>query len=482
MKIQWFCENIFANSGYSDEARVMIRGLKNQGVEVKVVGKNKRPGPSEFDFQNDSDPNIPIVFHSFRHGSYQQNPEQYSITRTMLEVSRIPLSWVYRFNRLNEIWIPNHFCFDLFRKSGVSPEKMFVISSPVDLKIPDPDSLYRLETNKKFVLLSLFNYNARYRKGLDVLLKAYIETFKSNDDICLVLKTNTTLTTIKNEFNLPEEIPEVRVLNEVLTEKELYSLYRRADCFILPSRGEGIGRPLLAVMQVGTPIITTGWGGQCEFLNSQNSYLIKFKLVDIESDHYLRYPGFFGSQWAEPDIEDLKANLLTLYQRYADALIKASRARVDAVKWNVEKTSQSIMDRLNHRLPSFFKLAEKPNLFERLFPLYYPRLQHSDDVFTLSQQDFNKKIKSVAVYGASAVRGRVVDFLHRIMRIPDIVLIESGVQQAKYRHFTRVELSRFSKRKTPVDIIVIAVKLKDLRTHFFRLLNQIDSIPVYYFD
>ena len=38
------------------------------------------------------------------------------------------------------------------------------------------------------------------------------------------------------------------------------SLYKSADCFVLPSRGEGWGRPQVEAMAMGLPLIgTTFW-------------------------------------------------------------------------------------------------------------------------------------------------------------------------------------------------------------------------------
>ena len=460
----------------------MIRGLLNHGLEIKVMGKKGGPEVSEFCFQDTNNPLIPIVFHTFRHGSYRPKSDQYSITRTMLEVTRIPQNWVHRFKKLNEIWVPNDFCFKSFRNSGVNPEKIFVISSPTDSPIAVSGPLYSLESKKKFVMLSLFHYDARYRKGLDILLKAYIESFTSQDDICLVLKTNSTFSEIKNEFNIPDQTPEILVLNKVLDETELDSLYRRVDCFVLPSRGEGIGRPFLRVMQAGTPIVTTGWGGQCEFLNRSNSYLIEYKIVDVQAQHYLRYPGFFGSQWAEPDVCHLKSVLKKLYRKYGHALIKAERAKLDVEPFNDDRTSRSVMDRLENPLSLTPDIVEKSQIFYRLFPLYYPGIRGGSDVFELNRLDFKKEIKSIAVYGAEKHLNRAIDFLYRQSGFRNIVVIPADERRVPYRQLTNCELRHFSGSRAAADIIILAVKLSDLKTRFFRVISQIDTCPIYFFD
>jgi glycosyltransferase involved in cell wall biosynthesis len=46
----------------------------------------------------------------------------------------------------------------------------------------------------------------------------------------------------------------------------LARLYRAADAFVLPTRGEGWGRPLLEAMVMGVPVIATNWSGHTEFM------------------------------------------------------------------------------------------------------------------------------------------------------------------------------------------------------------------------
>lgn len=47
------------------------------------------------------------------------------------------------------------------------------------------------------------------------------------------------------------------VLPEGLPNEQMPSLYRAADVFVLPSRGEGWGRPHVEAMACGIPIIAT---------------------------------------------------------------------------------------------------------------------------------------------------------------------------------------------------------------------------------
>ena len=54
--------------------------------------------------------------------------------------------------------------------------------------------------------------------------------------------------------------------------QELPSLYAAADAFVLPSRGEGWGRPVMEAMAMGLPTIATNWSGTTAFLGEATGY------------------------------------------------------------------------------------------------------------------------------------------------------------------------------------------------------------------
>ena len=52
-----------------------------------------------------------------------------------------------------------------------------------------------------------------------------------------------------------------RLFSQDLALKDLPKLYKAADAFVLPSRGEGWGRPHVEAMAMGLPVIATNWSG-----------------------------------------------------------------------------------------------------------------------------------------------------------------------------------------------------------------------------
>ena len=65
------------------------------------------------------------------------------------------------------------------------------------------------------------------------------------------------------------------------------SLYRSVDCFVLCSRGEGLGMQYLEAMASGVPVISCDWGAQMDYLNYKNAFLVKSELKTIDDPNYI---------------------------------------------------------------------------------------------------------------------------------------------------------------------------------------------------
>lgn len=56
-------------------------------------------------------------------------------------------------------------------------------------------------------------------------------------------------------------LPRLYVVSSHLSDAEFPRWYAAADAFVLPSRGEGWGRPHVEAMSMGLPVIATNWSG-----------------------------------------------------------------------------------------------------------------------------------------------------------------------------------------------------------------------------
>jgi glycosyltransferase involved in cell wall biosynthesis len=204
-----------------------------------------------------------------------------------------------------------------------------------------PENLpFNIPGTRSFNFLSVFQWTQR--KGPDVLLKAFIREFKEDEDVALILRCYgrtgpdsdllpELLHFIERELHVPlEKTPPILLIPGLIPNRDLPRLYTSADCFVLPSRGEGWGRPYVEALCSEMPVIATRWGGQLDFLHDANSYLIDCKLAPTPSDTDVEI--FAGHQWAEPDVDHLRSLMRHVFTHRTEAKEKARLGRKEMVE------------------------------------------------------------------------------------------------------------------------------------------------------
>ena len=340
-----------------------------------------------------------------------------NIARAINETDSLPKESVEKFNKFDEIWVSYDFNMETFSNSGVDYRKLFKIPGTIDLDLFDPDKLLPLDIpaiKDKFVFLSIFDF--QYRKGLNVLLKGFIEEFMNCDDVVLLLKIHTgvsdlTLNDVKNKiYSIIEKdykgckVPKIEFLDMFLNSKDYPRLYKTACCYVMPSRGEGWGRSHMEAMAMELPVIGTRCSGNIEFMTDEKFFLIDCKVTDINEDIY-EYSIFKEQKWAEPDLEHFKKLLRYVYDNYEQAKVKGKIARKDIKrKYSYDKISSLIIHRIKHLLKSrkekkwkiYFEGNDKNNINIEFFK----SLIYSDNIiFSWLNKAYGKQIpKSLVQY------------------------------------------------------------------------------------
>ncbi|KAI9995687.1 hypothetical protein PInf_012755 [Phytophthora infestans] len=271
----------------------------------------------------------------------------YKVGRTMFETDRVPKGWPDRMNKMDEIWVPTKFQEKIFVDGGVDQVYDLASETAFDL------------TEKTTVYLSIFKWEER--KAWRVLLKAYFQAFTASDDVVLVLLTNgyhTTSSSADDFMNVIEEfaleavgkklleLPHIHVLPPHIPQEDMPALYKAANAFVLPSRGEGWGRPHVEAMAMERPVIATFWSGTTEYMTEENSYPLNIDgLIEIKEG------AFKGHMWADPSVKHLKELLLRIKEHPKEAVAKGKQARKDMVdKYSPEIIGEIVLGHISRIL------------------------------------------------------------------------------------------------------------------------------------
>lgn len=269
------------------------------------------------------------------------------LARVMWDADKLPAGWSEVCGLLDEVWVPSEFNREVFAASGVDGQKLKVMPPGIDTRRFHPKvEPLPIPQKRGFNFLSVLEWSQR--KAPDILLRAFLAEFKADEDVALILKAGSPpnlrvdvmprlVAFVEREAGLPlEKAPAIIVVQEPLPYCEMPRLYRAADAFVLPSRGEAYGRSYMEALASECPVIASRWSGQLDFLNDQNSYFVECKTVPVPADVDVEL--YAGRHWAEPDVEQLRHLLRHVFTHRAEARALAARGRRDLVTgwdWDV---------------------------------------------------------------------------------------------------------------------------------------------------
>lgn len=227
---------------------------------------------------------------------------KYNIGFWAWELENFPEESNVFFNLFNEIWVPSNFCTEAISK--VSPVPVLKFMHSIEIETPGlTRSDFNLPENR-FIFLTMFDYySSIHRKNPIGAVEAYEKAFgKNHSSTLLVIKSS-----LSNEF--PREKKQlldrignnssIILVEEVMERERLFGLMNCCDSFVSLHRSEGFGLTMAEAMYLGKPVIATGYSANTEFMNLNNSFLVKYNLIKTGNLYY------FSTEddiWADPDL------------------------------------------------------------------------------------------------------------------------------------------------------------------------------------
>jgi len=352
--VTWLA-GIYTTEGYAEEARAYLRALEAAGAEPRVADL---PFKARMAQLTDAEmrmlvcqqqrlvrePHRPtvIVQHyqpTATSAKLETNASVHAF-RTMFETDGVPSRWMPYLMSVDEIWVPTQFNVRTFSNAGIPPERLRVLHQTIDFDLFDPDrpSLTPMRLNgvgdSTTVFLSTFAFDER--KGWRQLLTAWARAFTALDDVRLVLKAGVfrnegeaqkRVQAFLDDNNLTDVAP-IEIIDRGLTAEEMVSLYAAADAFVLPTRGEGWGRPIMEALAMRLPTIASNWSAQLEFMDPDHCWLIPGRLVAVDGDLRLWQDcGKAGHRWFEADVDAIRDAMRDIAADPAAARVKAAPHR-----------------------------------------------------------------------------------------------------------------------------------------------------------
>lgn len=328
------------HTGYGKLEIGLINGLQSIGVEVHPHG------PLTWDavrLMKDTDraalvARLPLPCPTIITG-LPQNGEQVSGERWfygMSESTQVSDYWVEDLNRLyTGVFVPCPELVTIYQKCGVTIP-VYDVGMGNDYHLPPARlGFKRWDGKGEFIFLS-YSYGDM-RKGAHLAMLAFKQLFHDQPNMKLWIKARGA----RQSWLAGCQDEQITVYHDAMTEDEWLRLLRQAHCFVFPSYGEGYGLPPREATLAGTPTIATQWLGLHDI--DQWGYAVKVgRMLPAQFDTY-EANGENG-QWAEPDTEALKRQMLSVVADYNRATYKAYKGRQYLLKQTWAKTAITMME------------------------------------------------------------------------------------------------------------------------------------------
>jgi glycosyltransferase involved in cell wall biosynthesis len=224
--------------------------------------------------------------------------------------------------------------------TSILTKKLKLIPHSVDLKKFYP----KHQDREKFKFLCNKGLrNLEDRGGIQYVIKAYLEEFTKDDNVELRIKINPAygvpnLLLMFPELKKPGH-PQITYIFENIPYDKLVEFYNSGDVLVAPSRSEAFGIPMIEAMACGKPVITSNFGGQTDFCNDKNSWLIDGELTEVTWE-----VPYEGINWLTPNIQKLKKCMRMAYINRELTSGKGHEAFKTAKEYTWNNTAQKIKE------------------------------------------------------------------------------------------------------------------------------------------
>ncbi len=222
-----------------------------------------------------------------------------------IESTRVSPDWIEKSNMMDKvIVVSEHAKYGFDNTSYIKTHNQTGQQHEISNKTPIEVVGYPVRDYKPAAINVDFKHDFNYllmaqwgpRKNLENTIRWFIEE-NYDEEVGLVVKTSIRNGSIGDRSATHERLKRlideyddrtcaVYLIHGTMEPEEITALYKhpKIKAFIGLSHGEGFGLPLFEAAYNSVPVITTGWGGQCDFLYMDEKGKRKPMFADVSFD------------------------------------------------------------------------------------------------------------------------------------------------------------------------------------------------------
>lgn len=226
------------------------------------------------------------------------------------EFDRIPAEWASIFEQASLVMTQSSFCKRLFEEGTNGAVEPHVVPYIIPPHFSPRGPVKRFFPRDVLVFGSVFEWVPRKVPGLTIT--AFLEEFDKDEPVRLLLRAShpsgADVAALVDDISHGDE--RVVVLPESIP--DLAAFYRGLDSYTAVTAGEGYSQTLAEAMACGTPAIASRHGGNLDFMNDGNSYL-----VDVEGWSHAFTRDGEEFRWRLPRVSSIRSRLRQVHEAWA---------------------------------------------------------------------------------------------------------------------------------------------------------------------
>lgn len=310
------------NFGIAEATRLNAAAMENAGIKVNRISYSSDTlEKTKSDTPSDALINIFHINSNVTHEFFSKNQDinlagHYNIVYWAWEFPEVSDKTVEFLNIFDELWVPSDFCVNIFTKYTGIPVMRF--SHPIQKLAPSDEfnfEEYNIKPGSKVYITIFDSLSTTIRKNPEATIEAFINVFKDDPESVLIVKTHN-LERSKDAQKVVEKyagISNIIIINEHFSKEKLHSLIQKSDVLISLHGSEGFGLTMAEAMSYGKIVVGTGYSGNLDFMNVNNSFLVQYSFIKTSNTKGLIAEGL---TLAKPDLQDAAQKLLYIKNNF----------------------------------------------------------------------------------------------------------------------------------------------------------------------